>query len=95
VRDVLYVRGVQVDGHRMLRAESTAVPNALAAILLALRDATGIRPHCYIGWAHGSPFGHLNRYLLTGCGYTAAATREIVRKVERDPTRRPSIYVGG
>ncbi|MFI1921589.1 amino acid transporter [Streptomyces sp. NPDC020377] len=93
--ETLTVHGVEVDGHRILRAEAPAAPNAIAAILLTLHDTTGVQPHCYFAWAEGSPLTHMFRYFLLGRGDTAPVTREIIRQHQPDPARRPGIHVAG
>jgi hypothetical protein len=92
--DVLQVEGVHIDGYRILRAQSPAAPNAIAAILFTLRDTTGIRPHCHFEWSEGNPLTHLLRYLILGRGDTAPVVREIIRQHEDDPAQRPGIHVG-
>ena len=91
----LAVRGETVDGFRILRTESPAVPNAIAAFLLYLRDEMGKLPHVYFGWSEGNPISYLLKYIAFGEGDTAPVTHEVLRQAEKDSNRRPIVHVGG
>ncbi|MEH1909084.1 MAG: amino acid transporter [Nostoc sp.] len=93
--DVIKVKGVQVGDYRILRAESAAVPNAIAALLLYIRDQTGKIPHAYFGWVEGNPIQYLLRFILFGEGDIAVVTREVLRRAEKNSHRRPGVHVGG
>ncbi len=93
--DTIQVRGVMVGNYRILRARGSAVPNTIASLLLEMRDRTGCIPHSYFGWVEGNPVQYLLRFLLFGEGDTAVVTREVLRRAEKDPDRRPAIHVGG
>ncbi|HEY6232166.1 MAG TPA: hypothetical protein VIW64_12970 [Pyrinomonadaceae bacterium] len=92
---VLRICGEKVDGFRVLRTVSPAVPNAIAAFLLYLRNETGKLPHVYFGWSEGNPLSYLMKYIAFGEGDTAPVTHEVLRQAEKDPERRPIVHVGG
>jgi len=91
----LKICGETVDNFRILRTESPAVPNAIAAFLLYLRDEMGKLPHVYFGWSEGNPISYLLKYIAFGEGDTAPVTHEVLRQAERDSNRRPIVHVGG
>jgi hypothetical protein len=92
--EVLFVEGADVGGHHVLRCSSPAIPNAIAALLLFIRDRTHRIPHAYFGWTEGNPIAYLLKFLAFGEGDTAPVTREVLRQAEPDPELRPRIHVG-
>ncbi len=90
----LNVEGVTIGRHRVLRCVSSAIPNAIAALLIYIRDETGQIPHAYFGWTEGNPIVYLLKFLALGEGDTAPVTREVLRQNESNPLKRPRIHVG-
>jgi len=90
----IQVEGVEVASYRVLRCVSSAIPNAIAALLLYIRDETKQIPHAYFGWTEGNPILYLMKFLALGEGDTAPVTREVLRQNESNPLRRPRIHVG-
>jgi hypothetical protein len=88
------VEGAQVGPYRVLRCESPAIPNAIAALLLHVRQTTGQLPHVYFGWTEGNPMSYVLKFLAFGEGDTAPVTREVLRKSVPNPLDRPHVHVG-
>ncbi|MFE3853752.1 APC family permease [Streptomyces griseorubiginosus] len=91
----LTVRGeVLHNRYRVLTLESSSIPNALAALLLHVRDMTRCTPHIYFEWTEGNPFHNFLRFFLFGQGEVAPVTREVLREAEPDRARRPRVHTG-
>jgi hypothetical protein len=91
--DALRVTGEERFGYRILRVEAPAVPNAIAAVLLHIREHTGKLPHIYFAWMEANPISQLLTYILTGTGDVPPLTCEILREAEHDPAVRPAVHV--
>ena len=90
----LVVTGEERHGYQILKVEAGAIPNAIAATLMEIRDRTGKTPHIYFEWMEGNPIYALLRYLFFGGGDVAPVTREVLRQAEPDRDRRPFVHVG-
>ena len=89
----LSVEGVVAHGYRVLRVRSANVPNTIAAVLLEIRDVTGVVPSIYFEWSEANPVSNMLRYLFTGSGEIAPVTREVLREAEHTAKRRPQVHV--
>jgi hypothetical protein len=89
----LVVTGVEKHGFRVLQVNSGNIPNTLAAVLMRIRDITGVVPTIYFEWTEGNPISNMFKFLVTGGGEVAPVTREVLRESEKDVKRRPSVHV--
>ena len=89
----LVVQGVVKHGYRVLEVASGNVPNTIAAVLLRIRDDTGVVPEIYFEWTEGNPISNIFKFLVTGKGEIAPVTREVLRESERNAKRRPAVHV--
>ncbi|QCB52538.1 amino acid transporter [Rhodococcus sp. PAMC28707] len=90
----LLVHGRQRGQFRVLWVDAVAVPNSIAAVLLKIRDTTGVKPDAYFEWSEGNPLANLVSFLFLGVGEVAPVTREVLRRAEPDIERRPNVHVG-
>ena len=91
----LHAHGEVLHGrYRVITVTAPSVPNALAALALRIRDDSGALPHIYFEWTEGNPVPQFLRFLLFGQGEVAPVTREVLRRAEPDPLRRPHVHVG-
>ncbi|CAN5235821.1 hypothetical protein BH11CYA1_BH11CYA1_32690 [soil metagenome] len=93
--DCLLVTGHEVENHRVLRCQSHAVADAIAALLLHLRDDKQVNkvPHIYMSWSEIHPLAYALRYAIFGEGETAPLIREKLRSQEHEPANRPIVHV--
>ena len=85
---------IKHDLYRVLSVRAPSVPNAIGAILLSIRETTGVIPHIYFEWTEGNPAINFLRFLLFGAGEVAPVTREVLRRAEPDRDQRPHLHVG-
>jgi hypothetical protein len=89
----LEVRGVVKYGYRVLMVRAGNVPSTVAAVLLEIRNITGVVPDIYFEWTEGNPIQNMLRFLVTGKGEVAPVTREVLRESEPNTKRRPAVHV--
>jgi hypothetical protein len=91
--DMIRVTGHQLGRHAVLEAQSPAVPNAIAALLIELEKTTHRIPHAYFKWTEGNPIGNLLRFLILGEGDVASVAHEVLCRAVSAPKHRPVIHV--
>jgi hypothetical protein len=91
--ETVAIQGFRHGSNRVLGARSPAIANAIAALLIQLKQTTGCIPHVYFHWADIDPIVNLMRFVFLGEGDTAPLTHEILRRAIKDPAQRPIVHV--
>ena len=91
--ETVAIQGSREGSNRVLHARSPAVANAIAALLIQMKQTTGCIPHVYFHWADIDPIINLMRFIFLGEGDTAPLTHEILRRAIKDPAQRPIVHV--
>ena len=91
--ECLCVGGRREGKHRILSAKSPVVANAIAALLLHLKETTGHIPHAYFQWTDISPAVNVMRFIFLGQGDAAPLTQEVLRRAVPHKLERPIIHV--
>jgi hypothetical protein len=91
--ETIAIQGSREGPNRVLRATSPAVANAIAALLIQVKNTTGCIPQAYFHWTDVDPIVNLLRFVFLGEGDTAPVTHEILRRAIKDPAQRPMVHV--
>jgi hypothetical protein len=85
---------IQEDGRFIVRIRrSASVAHVLAAAALEL-SKVGKPPEIHFGWSNETPLSANMDFLLFGQGNVPWMVRELIRKAEPDPERRPPVVIG-
>ena len=91
--ETIAFQGSRDGSNRVLHARSAAVANAIAALLIQLKQTAKCIPHVYFHWTDVDPVVNLARFIFLGEGDTAPLTHEILRRAIKDPAQRPVVHV--
>jgi len=75
-------------------SDAASISHTLAALALEMAKV-GRAPEIHFGWTDDSPLSGTLGFLLFGEGNVPWMVRELIRRAEKDPTRRPQIIIAG
>jgi len=85
----------QEQGRYILRiTEAASISHTLAALALEMAKV-GRPPEIHFGWTDQTPWSGTLGFLLFGEGNVPWMVRELLRRAEKDPARRPLIIIAG
>ena len=75
-------------------SDAASISHTLAALALEM-GKVGRPPEIHFGWTDETPLSGTLGFILFGEGNVPWMVRELIRKAEPDPTRRPLIILAG